>query len=263
MGFRYILAILVVTIAFAGCDSDQELMKSQRSYELGNSLHQTNYGNGNFYTRYAYTGERVTRVERLMNIDNSGIDYFDITYQSETGSKIKSIKYSDRSHVYDTLEYDGDNLTRIISTFHVYDINGNLIEIEYDTTDFTYSRNFLKTAQRGERKIEFSGYKGENFTRVKYYMVDWLQFDITLKYDSMFSPFDQLGYLGFVHFNNNYLEGMSYLTYNNIVEYTEVEPQGATTYQIEYIYDFERPITSSRKRLGSEYHVDEYFIYNL
>ena len=233
--------------------------------DAGDRLLETNHTLGSVYSRYAYLNDKVQGI--TITGDNGQYPYLMVTYLNDSETRIRSVNYySDIPNFmqWDTLIYKLDNLTHIIKT----KVENGILK-RRDTTFFLYDEsNHLIQAenQSWPRKIVFSEYEGENFTRTHVYVGSQLIASSSLKYDNMVSPFKGLGFLNFVGFSNNLLEGFEYLTDNNIVELTEDEYQSViltNTYKFSYLYNKkDRPIKVITKREGDkEFQIEEYYRY--
>lgn len=250
----FIVAVIIAT----GCTDNDDPV-------LGDYLFETNYTVVGGYSRYTYVNDRVVQITHHSNDNDVGYVYLIIDYLNNSDAKIKSIIYQPDLYEiqqYDTLVYSGDNLTQIIKT-----TTDDGVLIRRDTTNFLYDQSDnLIEANNPNRRVEFLEFDGNNFLRIKYYNSSQLKFDIRIKYDNKISPFKGLSYLNLVFFNHHNLEGLSYLTDNNITEITESDFQPiviTNTYNFKYKYDaLSRPIliTTTRKD-DSEFRVEEFYRY--
>lgn len=251
-------SLAIVTFTISACRENEVI--------LGDKLFETNHPYVDGFSRFTY--DENSRIHQIsLHGYNNSFEYIYLTtaYSDNFSTKIISITY--QPHLVDikqsdTLIYSGNNLIKIIKTIKEKD------EVKRrDTSNFVYDQNGkLIEASRLNRKVEFIEFIGTNSTRVKYYNSSHLKFDIWLKYDNDSSPFKELGYLNLVQFNNFNLEGLNYLTQNNIIERTEIDYQPipiSTTYFFNYKYDeLRRPIfvTTTRKD-DTEFKVKEFYKY--
>ena len=230
----------------------------------GPDLYETNHGTSDFFSRFHYADGKVASVEYRGNDGAWQHTYLTIHYEDRSSQKIRSVAYMPSWPNFqrvDTLYYLSDLLSLIVRT--TID-SGSTVK---DTTYFSYDQHGnLIEAKLGRKKLEFLNYVDDNFGLMRHYINGQLFAELPIKHDTSRSPFDKLGYLNLVMFRDNYLQGLDYLTKNNVLSWTCTEYQGTTLVESRLMgieYDSEkRPIHVTTTRVGdAEFEQDTFFKY--